>query len=439
MSSATTTSLKQLSDAALFHLPQQSIEDTVPVPGSAGSPGSSSTATLSNTPMDTTTAFSPASSGDPGDPIDGVKIKAKAGSVMSAEFSTASLQQQHQPMHEDSDNDSDFSGPSSASRCSRKRVTGERKKAGRKAITEEPKSKRVAQNRNAQRAFRERKEAYLHGLESKVQEQAARIEELERENVVLKQITAHLEIQPCAQVLEMGFQQQPSPFHSRINAPGFSNASPASTLVGESPQLAPPHQHQPDQTREDELFSFLDFPASTATPSASASTTFIPQTQQHQQQSFQTLETLLSLPPHAESTVPEFKKTMEILEQTSSTSLTPIRLPQLTVVQTALKQLPSLKNNTHLVDELCERFVAFTTKCTCQGLPYVDGVPVVTEEHRTLLRLKDQIVGTCVGGDVGKCEEIMDIARRQHRAHYERLVRHWDQALFHFVDFGSKQ
>ncbi|KAJ3021253.1 UNVERIFIED_CONTAM: hypothetical protein HDU68_009722 [Siphonaria sp. JEL0065] len=76
------------------------------------------------------------------------------------------------------------------------RVTGERKKVGRKVITEEPKSKRVAQNRIAQR------------LENKVQEQAARIEELEREKEILKLLTLHLEIQPCAAVLDMGFPQQ---------------------------------------------------------------------------------------------------------------------------------------------------------------------------------------------------------------------------------------
>ncbi|KAL7753578.1 DNA-binding transcription factor yap1 [Sorochytrium milnesiophthora] len=46
----------------------------------------------------------------------------------------------------------------------------EKKKAGRKPSTAEPSNKRKAQNRAAQRAFRERKERYIKQLETRVQE-----------------------------------------------------------------------------------------------------------------------------------------------------------------------------------------------------------------------------------------------------------------------------
>ena len=44
------------------------------------------------------------------------------------------------------------------------------KKPGRKPLTSEPTSKRKAQNRAAQRAFRERKEKHLKDLETKVED-----------------------------------------------------------------------------------------------------------------------------------------------------------------------------------------------------------------------------------------------------------------------------
>ncbi|KAI8613612.1 hypothetical protein BC830DRAFT_1131460 [Chytriomyces sp. MP71] len=51
-----------------------------------------------------------------------------------------------------------------------------KKKVGRKLATDTPVSKRVAQNRMAQRAFRDRREAHLRGLEDKIKELSAIIE-----------------------------------------------------------------------------------------------------------------------------------------------------------------------------------------------------------------------------------------------------------------------
>ncbi|KAF8471287.1 transcription factor PAP1-domain-containing protein [Kalaharituber pfeilii] len=61
------------------------------------------------------------------------------------------------------------------------------KKPGRKPLTSEPTSKRKAQNRAAQRAFRERKEKHLKDLEQKVADLEKASEAANKENSALKQ------------------------------------------------------------------------------------------------------------------------------------------------------------------------------------------------------------------------------------------------------------
>jgi AP-1-like factor len=60
------------------------------------------------------------------------------------------------------------------------------KKPGRKPLTSEPTSKRKAQNRAAQRAFRERKEKHLKDLETKVQDLEKASESANHENLILR-------------------------------------------------------------------------------------------------------------------------------------------------------------------------------------------------------------------------------------------------------------
>ncbi|KAM7207455.1 transcription factor PAP1 domain containing protein [Naviculisporaceae sp. PSN 640] len=60
------------------------------------------------------------------------------------------------------------------------------KKPGRKPLTTEPSSKRKAQNRAAQRAFRERKERHVKDLEEKVQELEKASQTTSKENELLK-------------------------------------------------------------------------------------------------------------------------------------------------------------------------------------------------------------------------------------------------------------
>jgi len=70
-----------------------------------------------------------------------------------------------------------------------KRREGEEKiakKPGRKPLTSEPTSKRKAQNRAAQRAFRERKEKHLRDLETKVEDLEKASEATNHENGILR-------------------------------------------------------------------------------------------------------------------------------------------------------------------------------------------------------------------------------------------------------------
>ncbi|KAJ6787893.1 hypothetical protein PWT90_01876 [Aphanocladium album] len=70
----------------------------------------------------------------------------------------------------------------------KRREAGEKipKKPGRKPLTSEPTSKRKAQNRAAQRAFRERKEKHLKDLETKVEELEKASEAANHENSMLR-------------------------------------------------------------------------------------------------------------------------------------------------------------------------------------------------------------------------------------------------------------
>ncbi|EGY17906.1 hypothetical protein VD0002_g3820 [Verticillium dahliae] len=86
--------------------------------------------------------------------------------------------------HPDDDDDDDESPGNDAKR--RESTEKVAKKPGRKPLTSEPSSKRKAQNRAAQRAFRERKEKHLKDLEDKVDELQKASEAANNENSVLR-------------------------------------------------------------------------------------------------------------------------------------------------------------------------------------------------------------------------------------------------------------
>ncbi|KAF5027291.1 hypothetical protein F66182_585 [Fusarium sp. NRRL 66182] len=93
----------------------------------------------------------------------------------------------------DDDDDEDSPGQEHKRRESTDKAP---KKPGRKPLTSEPSSKRKAQNRAAQRAFRERKEKHLKDLETKVEELEKASQAANHENGMLRaqveQMTAEL-------------------------------------------------------------------------------------------------------------------------------------------------------------------------------------------------------------------------------------------------------
>ncbi|KAJ5215406.1 uncharacterized protein N7498_001813 [Penicillium cinerascens] len=77
----------------------------------------------------------------------------------------------------------------------KKRRESEAKKPGRKPLTSEPTTKRKAQNRAAQRAFRERKEKHLKDLETKVDELQKSSDTATQENGLLRAQVERLQVE----------------------------------------------------------------------------------------------------------------------------------------------------------------------------------------------------------------------------------------------------
>ncbi|CAG8544896.1 15368_t:CDS:10 [Acaulospora colombiana] len=145
-------------------------------------------------------------------------------------------------------------------------VEPQKKKPGRKPLTNTPSSKRKAQNRAAQRAFRERKERYVKELESKIEELESLsaksvqenqqlkklVEKLQDENFLLKQTSFNFEFTPdeattaldkdITDLVSPHANLSPNPAENPLNpyTPPSSNASddepstPNSALAGES-------------------------------------------------------------------------------------------------------------------------------------------------------------------------------------------------------------
>ncbi|KAK0637342.1 hypothetical protein B0T17DRAFT_486055 [Bombardia bombarda] len=127
---------------------------------------------------------------------------------------------------------------------------GDNSTDGRKAKRELSQSKRAAQNRAAQRAFRQRKEGYIKKLEQQVRDYAAmenNFKEMQQENYAMKEYIIHLQ----SQLLEShGEFPQPPPNvnlqHHQAHAHAHHHAPPpppsginAPDPVGQ-PQSAPP-------------------------------------------------------------------------------------------------------------------------------------------------------------------------------------------------------
>ncbi|KAF8448565.1 hypothetical protein BGX38DRAFT_578093 [Terfezia claveryi] len=95
------------------------------------------------------------------------------------------------------DNENGSPGSDARQNEPKRRETDEKvaKKPGRKPLTSEPTSKRKAQNRAAQRAFRERKEKHLKDLEQKVADLEKASETANKENSALRQQIERLQVE----------------------------------------------------------------------------------------------------------------------------------------------------------------------------------------------------------------------------------------------------
>ncbi|RFU78310.1 bzip transcription factor ap-1 [Trichoderma arundinaceum] len=114
-------------------------------------------------------------------------------SAMSAKSDSTETDSPEKRSHPDDEDDDASPGNESKRHEGSDKVP---KKPGRKPLTSEPTSKRKAQNRAAQRAFRERKEKHLKDLETKVEELEKASEATNHENSMLRaqveRITAEL-------------------------------------------------------------------------------------------------------------------------------------------------------------------------------------------------------------------------------------------------------
>jgi AP-1-like factor len=111
-----------------------------------------------------------------------------------------------------------------------KRREGEEKQAkkpGRKPLTSEPTSKRKAQNRAAQRAFRERKEKHLKDLETKVSELEKTTESTSHENGLLRAQVERLQMELREYRKRLSVQSNIGRSPPTGNLGSFSNGSEA--------------------------------------------------------------------------------------------------------------------------------------------------------------------------------------------------------------------
>ncbi|KAF9919438.1 DNA-binding transcription factor yap1 [Linnemannia zychae] len=102
------------------------------------------------------------------------------------------------------------------------------KKAGRKPLTTEPTNKRKAQNRAAQRAFRDRKERYVKSLEDRIKE----LEELNPGKADAKLAEENLNLKVLVQKLETEnylLKEQAFTFDFPIAQPGLYNLAKAAS------------------------------------------------------------------------------------------------------------------------------------------------------------------------------------------------------------------
>ncbi|KAH6607670.1 transmembrane [Trichoderma cornu-damae] len=114
---------------------------------------------------------------------------------------------------------------------------------GRKAKRELSQSKRAAQNRAAQRAFRQRKEGYIKKLEQQVRDLAElehSYKSMQSENFALREYVIHLQ----SRLLDAQGEFPPPPPNVNLSQPSSAAPPPPPPPPSSVPELHQ-HQHQP--------------------------------------------------------------------------------------------------------------------------------------------------------------------------------------------------
>ncbi|KAK2627906.1 hypothetical protein QTJ16_002552 [Diplocarpon rosae] len=173
------------------------------------------------------------------------------GNLLGTSFEGGDNDSHDKRSHPDEDGDEEEGGG--------KRRGGDEKtlkKPGRKPLTSEPTTKRKAQNRAAQRAFRERKEKHLKDLETKVEDLEKASESANHENSILR-----------AQVEKMSIELRE--YRRRLSINGVSGRAP-SVIDGLPPYLAKGLGNEGLNNPNDINFQF-EFPRFGRLPGPSAS------------------------------------------------------------------------------------------------------------------------------------------------------------------------
>ncbi|KAJ3069468.1 hypothetical protein HDU98_007460 [Podochytrium sp. JEL0797] len=293
-----------------------------------------------------------------------------------------------------------------------------KKKPGRKAIRDTPQDKRVAQNRQAQRAFRERKEAHLASLEALAKSQKEQIDQLMERNSILQRENEILRHKASSSTSPpLSFHQDSDlniNLFTQIQDPRVVSLSPSQSA---SPHIAPPSANSPGiQQRVSSISPSVSSRDVSVTDHLATTPLLNPPSTQLPLNSQPSV-------PDPNIVVPEFKATLDFYETQADCVLNPqpVRITHLSLVNSALKQLPSLENK-DIVDELCERYLAFTTKCSFQDMPHPDAFPVSDIEHQELVMVIDRVQRACLDpADGVKAKQIIELGIAGNRQHYERL------------------
>ncbi|KAK3323931.1 hypothetical protein B0T19DRAFT_427314 [Cercophora scortea] len=118
--------------------------------------------------------------------------------------------------------------------------TGENTADGRKAKRELSQSKRAAQNRAAQRAFRQRKEGYIKKLELQVQEYGemeANFKAAQQENYALREYIIHLQ----SRLLDSQGEYPQPPANINLAHPHATPSAPGGPESGQPSNVPPPN------------------------------------------------------------------------------------------------------------------------------------------------------------------------------------------------------